>query len=355
MGEFYNGIWRHRPLARGISSVVCLWIGLSVLLTSGCGNSGAADSSATASADQGGLHGKVESYTIYDLYELERFGKYVVFEDLSLPVSSRSLSETGKTIESTYYDSLGRPIMNEKLIEDVDGKETWAKYEYDDNGSGTTEVGGYTSYYFNDKSIDSISGYYLSATNDRVNWVHTYEYLEHGRKTVISSYTGASVTSALQWKHIQKYRDDRLVEAQHRDNKGAVEWTDKFGYDAKGNKTEWSHFLSSGRLDWIERYKYDKAGNEVERARNDSAGHLVSRYIFRYVKLPAVKLQDYLDNGESLFLSVGYDPNQSADAASSFDKEGNWTVKVTLEENNDFGYTYLEVKEIQKRDIQYRE
>ncbi len=353
MGKLRSVMWRHRSLASGVSSAICLCTGLvSVLLTSGCGNAGATDSPKTGSAGQGGLHGKVESYTIYDLFQLERFGKYVVFEDLSLPVSSSSLSETGKTIESTYYDSLGRPIMNEKLIDKVDGKETWAKYEYGD-GRGTTEVGGYTSYYFNDESIDSISGYYLSATSDRVNWVHTYEYLEQGRKMVISSYTGESVTAALQWKHIHKNRDGRLVEVQHRDNKGEVEWTDKFGYDAKGNKTEWSHFLSNGHLDWTEKYKYDKAGNEVERARSDSAGHLVSKYIFRYVKLPVVKMQDYLDNGEGLFLSMGYDPNRSTGAAQAFDEQGNWTVKVTLEENNDFGYTYLEVKEIQKRDIQY--
>ena len=343
-------------VTKGRSVALSLLIAsISMIFTNSCSSPSSVESTETDYWEKSGLHGKVEAYTLYDLTELERFGKYVVFEDFSYPVSSCTFSETGNKVESTYYDILGTPVMNEKLIENADGKETWAKYGYGDNGSGTTQVGGHTSYYGNDKSIDFIRGYYLSGTKDRVDWVHTYEYVEPGRKTVISSYTVDFVTSTLQWKHIQKYRDGRLVEVEHRDNKGTVEWIDKYGYDTKGNKTEWSHFLSNGHLDWTEKSKYDKAGNEVQQARYDSAGHLISKYIFRYVKLPAVTIQDYLNDGESLFLSVGYDPNRTNSIAESLDKEGNWTVQVTLEENNNFGYTYLEVKEIQKRDIRYYE
>jgi hypothetical protein len=145
------------------------------------------------------------------------------------------------------------------------------------------------------------------------------------------------------------------VEIEHRNNKGGVEWIDKFGYDAKGNKTESSHFLSNGLLDWTEKSKYDKTGNEVERARYDARGHLVQRYFFRYVELPAVTIADYIDDGESLFVSTGYDPNGNDNNAPAFDKQGNWTVRVTLEENDKFGYKYLEITEVQKREIQYYE
>ena len=347
-----------RHCAAAGSSAMLLWIGMaSVIFTTGCGNPGAAESTRTGPPDRSGLHGKVEAYTLYDLTQLERFGKYVVFEDISYPISTCTLSETGKEVESTYYDTFGWPVISDKMVEDANGKETWAKYGYGDNGSVPIEVGGYTTYYGNDESIDSIRGYYLSSTKDRVNWVHTYEYLEPGRKTVISSYIVDSnfVNSSLQWKHIERFRDNRLVEIEHRNNKGGVEWIDKFGYDAKGNKTESSHFLSNGLLDWTEKSKYDKTENEVERARYDSHGHLIHKYIFRYVELPVVTIEDYLKDGESLFLSRGYDPNRSDNNAESFDKQENWTIRLTLEENNRFGYSYLEITEVQKREIQYYE
>lgn len=351
-------MFRHRRAVAAIPFAVSLWIGMaSVIFTTSCANPGAAESPAADNPGRSGLRGKVKSYTLYDLTELERFGKYVVFEDLSFPISMCALSETGKEVESTYYDGFGRPVVSSKMVEHGNGTETWTKYGYGDDGNAQSEVGSYTSYYGNDESVDSIRGYYLTSTKDRVNWVHTYERLEAGRKTVISSYIVDSnfLSSSLQWKHIQTFRDNRLVEIEHRNNKGGVEWIDKFGYDAKGNKTESSHFLSNGLLDWTEKSKYDKTGNEVERARYDARGHLVQRYFFRYVELPAVTIAEYIDDGESLFVSTGYDPNGNDNNAPAFDKQGNWTVRVTLEENDKFGYKYLEITEVQKREIQYYE
>jgi hypothetical protein len=301
-----------------------------------------------------GLHSSVKAYTLYTVVPLERLGR--IFEAESAPVYSHSFSTTGNRIEVVYYDALGNPVVNEKLTYNADNMVTCVRYKYNDDGSGTIETGSYTNVYGDDNIIDYIRGYYYHQQQDRVDWLHLYEYFDDGRKTVISSFhhTDAFFTE-LQWKHVHKYKNNRLTEVQHYNKDGSIEWIDKFKYDSKGNKTEWARFMSRTRLEWIDKFKYDDNGNEVEYTRYDSNNHRVYKYLYRYVTIPAVEIDDDGEIPDSIFLSKGYNPNRPGNTTDSFDQAGNWTIKVTLEENTNFGYTFLEVKEIQKREISYYE
>jgi hypothetical protein len=332
---------------------VCLWlVALIVVFSTGCSNSTAETSATKDSRETSGLHGNVKAYTLYTVVPLERLG--MVFDAGASPVYSHNFSMTGDRVESVYYDGWGLPVMNEKLTYEADKIVTCVRYKYNDDGSSTTETGGYTNVYGDDDNIDYIRGYYYHEQQDRVDWLHLYEYLDDGQKTVISSfYHTDPFFTELQWKHVHKYRNNRLVEVQHYNKDGSIAWIDKFKYDSKGNQTEWARFSSRTRLEWIETTKFDDNGNEIERIRRDSNNHLIYKYVFRYVTVPAIDLSNDDEITDSLFLTEGYNPNRPGGPNNSFDPAGNWTEKVTLEENTDFNYTFLEVIEIQKREFTY--
>jgi hypothetical protein len=341
-----------RVMTRNFRTFVSLWfIALAVVFATGCGHTSKTTFVEKDNRERWGLHGDVKTCTLYTVLPLERLGR--VFEAGSDPDSSNSFSTNGNRVDSIYYDSLGNPVMDERLTYDSDVLTNCVRYKYNDDGSGTTKTGGYTIIYNNQDNIDYIRGYYYSQEQERVDWLHLYGYGDGSLQTVISGFQDTDTNfSALQWKHIHKYRNNRLTEVDHYNADGSIEWIDKFKYDSKGNKTEWARFVSGNRLVWIDSFKYDDNENEIECTRNDSDGHRVYKYVYRYVTIPTIEAYDG-QIPDSLFLSKGYNPNQPGNAADSFDQAGNWTVKVTLEENTDFGYTFFKVNAIQKREISY--
>lgn len=331
------------PVVARVASVVfiCLLALTSLMFANGCRDSagGALTINSQTDCQSAGLWGKVKSCILYEVSWKETFGRIEISSPVTISNSVIFL-ESGNKSESIYYDMNGAPKWKDEFTYN-DGKLTECVSYRCINGNCTvaSPQWSYINSYDKNGRIHKVEGYdYNDAAqkSSSASWVHVYEYFEDESNVVISSYDS---NGALQWKHIDKYNaDGKIIESAHYDRNGTIQWSDKFKYDSEGNKIEWARYNSDGSLQWKDKFKYDDNGNEVECANYDYRNKLMWKLIYRYI------------NEEDL---EHYDPNGSADIDNRFDRCGNWTVKVTLEEKKKFGGTFLEVKEIEKRTLTY--
>lgn len=287
-----------------------------------------------------GLYGNVSSLTLYELDWEEAFGEIKV---ISSPVidQSTNFNDKGNQVVSVYYDMNGQPKNKDVFVYDVDG-ETWLgciTYDYSIIRSDTLPQSGYTNFYDPEGRIYRIEGYDYDDSGEKLNppsWVHLYTYLSQEGKIVRSSYDGKG---ALQWKNVIEYDSNgREIASIHYNSLGTLNWHDKFKYDNEGNKTEWSRYDSKGSIQWKDVLKYDENGNEIECANYDHRNILIWKDIYIYIDIGDIE---------------GYDIINGFDVKNKFDTNGNWIIKVTLEEKTGFGGNYLNLKEIEQRAITY--
>jgi hypothetical protein len=313
------------------------------ILASGCQNSAGKLPVLYAETDweRMGLHGKVNSLSLYNISWEESFSKINLKSENTIDQSTVFLN-TGNQIESTYYNMNGLPNWKDVFIYASDG-ETWLEcvsYKYINAGETVpSPQWSYTNSYGNDGRLFKVAGYNYDSAGQKLageSWVHIYEYLDDEGKIAHSSYTSSG---ALQWKNISRYNADALeTESTQYDNNGNMQWRDEFKYDVHGNKIEWSRYDSESSLQWKDVFKYDDKGNEIECANFDRSNKLLWKDIYLYLN-------------ESDFDNL--DLNQKANFINRFDSNGNWTLKLTLEEKKGFGSSYFTVKEIEKRAITY--
>ncbi len=197
----------------------------------------------------------------------------------------------------------------------------------------------YANFYDDDGRLVKVEGYNYDGAGQKPSspsWTHTYDYLMNEGKIVHSSY---SQNGTLQWKNVSLYDGNGFnTESVQYDNNGAIQWKDKFKYDAKGNKTEWGRYNADSSLQWKDVFKYDDKGNEIECANYDHTNTLVWKNTYLYVN----------ELG-----SDGFDINKNAGLKNEFDGNGNWIMRLTLEEKEGFGGSYYTVKDVEKRAITY--
>ena len=288
-----------------------------------------------------GLHGNVSDLTLYGIDWDEAFGKIKLTSTAVLDQSTH-FNKKGNQVDSEYYGMDGQVKNKDVFIYDSDG-ETWLEctnYKSPGKESTASPQSGYTNYYDSEGRVYRIEGYEYGDSGDRLSppsWVHIYEYLDEEGKILRSSYDSKG---ALQWKNMTEYDlNTREIASAHYDDLGVLQWHDEFKYSEDGNKTEWSRYDSEGVLQWKDVLKYDENGNEIECANYDYRNILMWKDIYVYT----IDIADI----------EGYDIAKIRDIKNKFDSNGNWIVKITLEEKNGFGSTYCSVKEIERRVITY--
>ena len=288
-----------------------------------------------------GLRGKVKSLDQFEISWQESFGKINLKPESTIDQSTIFLN-TGNQSMTTYYGINGLPSWKDEFIYAADG-ETWLecisyKYAQDDKTVASPQWS-YTNTYDYDGNLIRATGYDYDESGQKLateSWVHLYEYLKDEGKIAHSSYNS---DGTLQWKNISRYNSAALaVETTQYANSGAILWRDKFKYDGKGNQTEWYRYDSDLSLQWKDVFKFDDNGNEIECSNYDRGNKLIWQDIYLYL---------------NEFELNGFDINNSINHENKFDNNGNWTIKVTLEEKPGFGGTYLTVKEILKRTVTY--
>ena len=288
-----------------------------------------------------GLHGNVSDLTLFEIDWEEAFGK-IKLTSVAVIDQSTHFNNKGNQVDSEYYDIDGRVNNKDVFIYDSDG-ETWLEcINHNSPGieSNASPQSGYTNYYDSDGRVYRIEGYDFGDSGEKLSppsWVHIYEYLDEEGRILRSSY---SSEGTLQWKNMTEYDSNaREIASAHYDDSGILQWRDEFKYNYDGNKTEWSRYDSEGVLQWKDILKYDENGNEIECANYDYRNILMWKDIYIYT----VDVDDI----------QGYDVANIHNRENKFDSDGNWIVKITLEEKSGFGGTYLTVKEIEQRDITY--
>ncbi len=340
--------------------VICisLIIYIQVVFNIGCtGNTGVQFTfDSKTDCEKLGLQGPVKSISQFDIDITETYGKYIVMEGVYhvRQIDSHKFLKSGNRIEATYYDFWG-PLYEEELTYDNDDRLAECTIY---TCKLSTENCLRTYYYKNSYDmgrIDKIEGrVYYDYEGKEFNslvWTRVYEYSD---KTVsISSYTA---TGSLMWRHIQKYNASGMrVESIHYDNSNIIQWREQFTYDSKGNRTEWSRHDSNGTLEWRNKYKFDNNGNEVECIETDSRNNITHKY-FYYIDGDDLE-KGTLTYSESIELDIvkkkGLDLEKIIRDDNFFDGEGNWEVKIIVEEINDAQDTYIKIKSIEKRIIEY--
>lgn len=336
-------VQRYYPVVAKVASVVCICLlALTLLMfADGCGDSTGQLPVLFGETDwqRIGLRGEVKSWVLHEVSWTEVFGSIKVASEITS--HSTTFRKWGDQDESIYYDMNGKPKWKDEFTYNDD--ETWTgciSYKcINEDCTADSPQWSYKNLYDNAGRIYRVEGYdYDDAGKklSRASWVHLYEYFEDEGKISLSSYDS---DGKLQWKNVDRYNaDGRIIESAHYDNNGTIKYSEKFRYDSQGNKIEWSRYDSDGLLEWMDKFKYDDNGNEVECANYDYRNKLMWRNVYLYV------------NDEEL---AHFDPNSSANMENRFDICGNWTVRVTLEENEGFGSTFRKVKEIEKRVLTY--
>ena len=288
-----------------------------------------------------GVHGNVNGLTLYELSWEEAFGRIKV-TSAAIVDQSTVFAETGNQVESVYYSLNGQPKWKDTFLYDITG-EYWMEcisYRYTGgDGNAVLPQWSYNHLYDGYSRVYRVEGYDYDEAGQKLSpasWMHTYEYLYDDGQIVRSSYDSRG---ALQWKNVTQYDTNaRATKSTHYDHDGVMQWSDKYVYDAKGNRTEWSRYDSKGALQWRDVFKFDDNGNEIECSNYDYRNRLMWKDIYIYIT------EGELEN---------FDINKGRDVENKFDRYGNWTIKMTLEEKEGFGSSFLSVKEIQKRSITY--
>lgn len=331
---------RKRAAAALLSIIMILTI---VIISCGCGKAPAQIPPPYDESDweRMGLKGETETLTLYEVEWQEAFGKISISSAEATDQTTR-FNQNGNQTESCYYDINGNPSWKDVFNYESDGK-TWLEcVSYKPAQPGSEELvaqWSYTNIYDNTGRLNRIEGYDYDSAGQKLpdnTWVHLYSYDEAEGKLERASF---DETGVLQWKNISTYNEfGQEIEAAHYDDSGAVIWRDTFKYDSAGNKTEWVRYADDGTVSWKDVFTYDAEGNETECSNYDYTGKLMWKTIYIYI---------------NEFDLDGFEISNAGNTENSFDENGNWTIKLTLDEKEGFGSSYYEVKEIEKRALSY--
>ena len=133
--------------------------------------------------------------------------------------------------------------------------------------------------------------------------------------------------------------DGALVDVKRYRGDGGLNVTTVYTYDKVGNETAESNKDASGTVFMTAKSKFDLNGNRIVYDRYDLFGHLFLRSNFKYDKRGNEIQEREFDSHESLQFVTTWQ-------YISFDKQGNWTERVMLK--ND------EPRTITVREITYR-
>lgn len=347
---------------------ICLLVSTSLIFTTGCGGSAVRSitsysiTSNRTDCNRLGLQGQVKQYSSYDIYFEEKFGRYTCPNfplDWQITESIGFLGSGNKS-EATYYWIATIPSYKEEFKYDSDGKLTEnVIHAYNIQSEEYSLDSSYTNFYdITTGKIERIEGYeYDGEDKDgQFSWIHIYEYPDD-YKVIILNYDRDGF---FRWSHIQKYNSKGMrIQSDHyqydeTNEQYVKQWSEKFSYDSKGNRIEWARYDSSGSNEWKSKFKYDDEGNEIECVEYDSQNKITRRYFYRYISEEDLeKSRVEFDASYEEFIKNGLDPEKIIHSDNWFDNQGNWTVKITLEDISATEDAYFEITNIEKRVIEY--
>lgn len=369
--KLYTNIPIHHRVAVRMVYIFCICLLVSTLLifTTGCGGStvrsnvnDSITSNNKTDCYRLGLQGQVKQYSTYDIYFEEKFGRYI-YPNFPLDwqiTESIEFLKSSNISKATYYWIATIPSYKEEFKYDSNGKLTESIiHAYDIQLEKYSLNFSYLNFYdITTGKIDRIEGYEYDGEEkeSQFSWIHIYEYPDD-HKTIISNYDQYGF---FKWNHIQKYDSRGMrIESDHyqydeKREQYVKQWSESFKYDSKGNRIEWSRYDSGGSVEWKSKFKYDDAGNEIEYVEYDSENKITHKYFYRYISSDGFeKSRVELDASYEEFIKNGLDPEKIIHGDNWFDSQGNWTVKITLEDVGAPEDALFEITNIEKRIIEY--
>ncbi len=264
------------------------------------------------------------------------------------------LSETPKSIDSTWFDAKGNKIKQnhynpdgtvlsaskykydsaENMLESVltaKGKILHREvYAYDEKGN----VSQATFYKAGDTLLKKDTYKYDENGNEiekdeeenaPVKKVakHYYPYDANGNKVKENVFTsGGSLNQAHAWKYDM---NGRMVEEDNFTNKGTPQDKFVYKYDDQGNNLECDAYHADGSLSSKQTFKYNLKGLKIEEDDYNFEGKLVKYYTYGY---------DDKGNEKEYKMFNIYGNDKQMDIADTYlfeyDKKGNWIKKTDL-------------------------
>lgn len=178
--------------------------------------------------------------------------------------------------------------------------------------------------YINDSKGNVLEEDFYLETNS-VQYKAIYKYDKKGNVTSDARY---SADGKKLYETISAYKGNNMVKRYTVNDKGIIEYSEDFTYDAKGNKTSRINFIKPENSKNTDKFVYDDKGNKVswQVLKNDI---LLMTANFAYDS----------HNNQTLVASTDSNINEvdRREYSYEYDKKGNWTKK-TVTVNNKPGY-----------------
>ncbi|MES2702640.1 MAG: hypothetical protein V4649_08380 [Bacteroidota bacterium] len=263
------------------------------------------------------------------------------YDDNNHLIGSTSYDANGRIKDSSIQavDKMGNRV--EWVIYKADGSRDWMYISEYDLAGNLLETNEYKrekletrhTYRYNDQNQCNMESEYNA--DNRLAWKETFKYDGKGNKTEVLDFKGNGSFDA---RYTYKYNDIGKPVEEHEyqtedENKYKKILTK---YDNDGNVVEIVQYNENGKLDYIG--KLDKYGNHLADVQYGPDGTIKQRITAEY------KFDDMENETEEILVYL--DGSKTVTKSSyEYDKNGNWTKKVVLEDG--------EVSRIVEREIVY--